>query len=65
MLVGVGVSRLAEHRIALRALPAEAWPDYLARHSGLPGPRANLELAAAVAEEAPGDRLHAYARSSE
>jgi HEAT repeats len=65
MLVGVGVSRLAEHRTALRALPAEAWPDYLARHSGLPGPRANLELAAAVAEEAPGDRLYAYARSSE
>lgn len=33
------------------------WEPYLKKHSGLPGPRANLELVAAVAEEADADRL--------
>ena len=33
------------------------WEPYLKKHSGLPGPRANLELVAAVAEEADPDRL--------
>jgi HEAT repeat protein len=46
------VEREALH---LRALPVERWRDYLRSRSGLPGPRANLELAdafAAVAERA-------------
>jgi hypothetical protein len=47
------VSRLDELRRELRALPAPAWRAHLAAHSGLPGPRANLELARAAAEEAP------------
>ncbi|MGV1005175.1 MAG: HEAT repeat domain-containing protein [Candidatus Nanopelagicales bacterium] len=34
----------------LRALDQGAWPEFLDRHSGLPGPRGNLELAAAIAE---------------
>jgi hypothetical protein len=42
---------VAAYRIALRA---EAdWPAYLAAHSNLPGPRGNIELGQACAEEAP------------
>ena len=35
----------------LRALAAQQWPPYLSEHSGLPGPRGNIELAQAVADE--------------
>src|SRR5438876_11672867 len=42
------------YREELRQL--ENWEPYLRKHSGLPGPRANLELVAAVAEEADADR---------
>ena len=38
------------YREALRALPAADWDAYLLRESGLPGPRANLELLQAVAD---------------
>jgi hypothetical protein len=48
-------SRVEAYRTALRKL--KEWEPYLKRHSGLPGPRANLELVAAVAEEADPDRL--------
>jgi hypothetical protein len=51
-------SRAEAYRKELRAL--EEWEPYLAKHSGLPGPRANLELVAAVAEEADADRLWRY-----
>ncbi len=44
------MSRRDEYREALRALPS-SWEPYLLEHSGLPGPRANLELAEAVADE--------------
>jgi hypothetical protein len=43
------VSRTEEYRAMLRTL--EEWDDFLLRESRLPGPRANLELARAVAEE--------------
>jgi hypothetical protein len=43
------VSKRATYRTALRALPD--WDAYLLRESGLPGPRGNLELAQAVADE--------------
>lgn len=33
----------------LTSLDRESWPAFLDRHSGLPGPRANLELATAFA----------------
>src|SRR6516162_1004388 len=33
------------------------WEPYLKKHSGLPGPRANLELVAAVVEEGDADTL--------
>jgi hypothetical protein len=39
------------YRTALRSLDAARWTPYLLEHSGLPGPRANLELMHAVAEE--------------
>ena len=48
-------SRVAAYREELRSL--KRWEPYLRKHSGLPGPRANLELVAAVAEEADADLL--------
>jgi hypothetical protein len=47
--------RVEAYRAELRKL--KEWEPYLKKHSGLPGPRANLELVAAVAEEADADRL--------
>ncbi|RJQ56594.1 MAG: hypothetical protein C4521_00215 [Actinobacteria bacterium] len=43
------MSRIDEYRQRLRRL--EAWEPFLLEESGLPGPRANLELLQAVAEE--------------
>lgn len=48
-------SRVDTYRAELRKL--KDWEPYLKKHSGLPGPRANLELVAAVGEEADPDRL--------
>jgi hypothetical protein len=48
-------TRIETYREELRSL--KSWEPYLKKHSGLPGPRANLELVAAVAEEADADRL--------
>jgi hypothetical protein len=53
------VTRVDDYREALRVL--ENWEPYLLAHSGLPGPRGNLELAAAVAEEADGEQLRRWA----
>jgi hypothetical protein len=50
-----------EYRAALKATPAERWGAWLAARSGLPGPRANLELAQVVADEAPPATLRRYA----
>jgi hypothetical protein len=41
------------------------WEPYLKKHSGLPGPRANLELVAAVGEEADADRLWRLSASAD
>lgn len=54
-----------EHAAALEHLPQRAWETYLAQHSGLPGPRANLELLAVVGDVAPADRLRAWAASAD
>lgn len=54
-------ARAEAYRVKLRAL--DDWEPYLQKHSGLPGPRANLELVAAVAEEADADRLWRYSAS--
>jgi hypothetical protein len=44
------MSRIDDYRAALRDLPAADWEPYLLAGSNLPGPRGNLELAAAVAD---------------
>jgi hypothetical protein len=59
------MGRTDEHRTALRALPAGDWDRYLTERSGLPGPRANLELVAAVASEAPAATVRRYAASDD
>jgi hypothetical protein len=53
------MGRVEEYRQALREF-AE-WEPFLLEHSGLPGPRGNLELAAAVAEEADAATLRRWA----
>jgi hypothetical protein len=55
--------RVERYREELRRL--KSWEPYLRKHSGLPGPRANLELVAAVAEEADADRLWRLSASSD
>lgn len=55
--------RVELYREELREL--KSWEPYLRKHSGLPGPRANLELVAAVAEEADADRLWRLSASSD
>ncbi len=46
------MGRADEYRAELRGLDPSEWPTYLTARSGLPGPRANIELAQAVAQEA-------------
>src|SRR5947207_13152776 len=48
-------ARAEAYRVELRKLVR--WEPFRKKDSGLPGPRANLELVAAVAEEADADRL--------
>lgn len=48
-------ARVDGYRAELRVL--QDWEPYLKKHSGLPGPRANLELVEAVGDEADADRL--------
>lgn len=48
------MGKVEECRAALAALSRDAWPAYLTEHSGLPGPRGNIELGQAVADV--GDR---------
>lgn len=45
-------SKIEKYREALRK--RQDWRPYLLEHSGLPGPRGNIELAKAVAEEGDG-----------
>jgi len=44
------VGRRQEYGRALRVLPVSQWTAFLDAHSGLPGPRGNLELIQAAAE---------------
>ncbi len=55
--------RVERYREELRKL--KTWEPYLHKNSGLPGPRANLELVAAVAEEADADRLWRLSASND
>jgi hypothetical protein len=59
------VGRVDEYRAELRRLDTSEWPTYLKALSGLPGPRANIELAQAVAEEADAARLDAFVASDD
>jgi 3-methyladenine DNA glycosylase AlkC len=53
------------HLAALAALPVAEWEGYLDAHSGLPGPRANLELLAVVGDLAPADFLRSCAAGAD
>ena len=55
--------RAEAYREELRRL--QEWEPYLRKHSGLPGPRANLELVQAVGDEADPDRLWRFSASSD
>ena len=55
--------RVDGYRAELRGL--EHWEPYLKKHSGLPGPRANLELVQAVGDEADSDRLWRFSASAD
>ena len=52
------MGRVDEYREALRA--CRDWDSFLQEHSGLPGPRGNIELGRAAAEEAGPDRIRAW-----
>ena len=57
------MSRADEYRVTLRALESAEWEAFLLAESRLPGPRGNLELAQAVADDGDQDlflRLAAY-----
>ncbi|MFN2199104.1 MAG: hypothetical protein ACK2UW_23505 [Anaerolineales bacterium] len=56
------LAKITGYRQTLRALPQ--WEPYLLEHSGLPGPRANLELAQAAAEEGRPEQFAAWRRLS-
>jgi hypothetical protein len=51
--------KVQEYRQKLRNL--DSWDDYLLAESNLPGPRANLELAFAAAQEGSAEQLLRYA----
>ena len=55
--------RVEVYRAELRRL--KDWEPYLKKHSGLPGPRANLELVHAVGDEADADRLWRLSASTD
>lgn len=57
-------SRVQHYRSELKKRRGE-WEPYLKANSGLPGPRANLELVTAVAEEADADLLWRLSASSD
>ncbi len=46
------MTRIQQYRESLRELPRAGWARYLSEQSGLPGPRGNIELAQAFADEA-------------
>lgn len=52
----------AEWSAQLADLAPAAWPEFLASHSGLPGPRANLSLVDAAARIAHGPAIEALLR---
>ena len=59
------MTRVAEHAAQLAALDHAAWPVYLTEHSGLPGPRGNIELGQAVADVGTLDDFDALIRTDD
>jgi hypothetical protein len=57
------MGRVEQYRAELKRLTD--WEAYLKKNSGLPGPRANLELVEAVGEEADPERLWRLSASSD
>jgi hypothetical protein len=55
------MTRSDDLRAALATLPVSDWESYLLTHSNLPGPRGNLELAAAAADEGTEAQFHRWA----
>jgi hypothetical protein len=54
------MTRRDDYRIHLQRLDSAGWEDYLVAESALPGPRANLELAEAVADLAEEAQLREW-----
>ena len=52
------MSKIADYQTVLRSL--SDWDDYLLKESGLPGPRGNIELAQAVANEGKRELFQRY-----
>ncbi len=52
------MSKIAEYQTVLQSL--SDWDDYLLKESGLPGPRGNIELAQAVANEGTRELFQRY-----
>ena len=50
-----------DYRRSLLARDEQEWAGFLTKHSGLPGPRGDLELATAVADEASAALIQRYA----
>ncbi|MBM9465377.1 HEAT repeat domain-containing protein [Aeromicrobium sp. YIM 150415] len=59
------MSDVARWRADLMRLDRSSWPEFLDAHSGLPGPRANLALAAAVADLADAELTDALLGSDD
>jgi hypothetical protein len=59
------MSRVDDYRAELRRLPEHDWIGFLDEHSGLPGPRGNLELLHAVVEEGGAVMLRHLAASED
>lgn len=52
------MGKVDDYRLVPQGLPD--WDPYLVEHSGLPGPRGNIELGRAAAEEASPERIRAW-----
>lgn len=59
------MSKRSDYRAVLESLPSGEWTAYLEAESALPGPRANLELAAVFADVAEPDLVRLCAGSSD
>ncbi|MFF2496614.1 hypothetical protein [Agromyces sp. NPDC058064] len=57
-------TQLERHQAVLRGLPAAEIADYLTVHSGLPGPRSNLEALQAFGDVAPTEVLLEFCRTA-